>query len=404
MPLFRMYWQRLLRRPGSVFIWMALPFVFMTLYQLVFGGSGHDSMPKLGLAIVDQDSSLASQLTRGALEQGPVGDMITLHEARDMAAVDELFKAETASAALILPRGFGTKFLRNEPDTIRLVRNPRHTIGPQIAEGIVGSLATIANGLAGQFSAPLEQARAMADRSQSPTSEEIGKISQQFFVAGQSMQNLTVLGDINVVVVDEKEKEEENFSMAALFFPGLIMFGLLSLSLHVEHRFMLDRTQHVTDRIITSPVAPMRVALQQRVFALSFLFLIGVVSILVAAAIWRIPLVGIGTATLLLFGLAMFIAGWNGSIFAMSKSVRAASAIASTAMVFLSILGGGFFPAEFMPASFQAVIRWMPTGMANLGFTRALTGRELTISLPLFFAMSLALFTIAILLNRRKTR
>ena len=403
MHLFRMYWQRLLRRPGSVFIWMALPFVFMTLYALVFGGDD-DAMPKIGLAIVDQDSSLASQLVRGALEQGPVGDMLTLHDARDMPAVDELFKAETVSAALVLPHGFGNKFLRNEPDTLRLVRNPRHTIGPQVAEGIVGSLTTIANGMAGRFSAPLQDARALADGTQSPTPEEIARISQQFFVPGQSTQNLTVLRDINVVVVDENEKEEENFSMAALFFPGLIMFGLLSLSLHVEHRFMLDRTQHVTDRIITSPVAPLRVAIQQRLFALSFLYLIGIVSLLVAAAVWRMPLVGIATANLIVFGMAIFIAGWNGSIFAMSKSIRAASAIASTAMVFLSILGGGFFPAEFMPAGFQAIIRWMPTGMANLGLTRALTGRELTISLPLFFAMSLAFFSIAVLLNRRKTR
>lgn len=403
MPLFRMYWQRLLRRPGSVFIWMALPFVFMTLYTLVFGRND-DAMPKIGLAVVDQDSSLASRLARGALEQGPVGDMITIHEARDMAEVDELFKEETASAALVLPRGFGTKFLRNEADTLRLVRNPRHTIGPQIAEGIVGSLTTVANGLAERFSAPLQDVRTLADGTESPTSEEIGRISQQFFMAGRSTQNLTVLRDINVIVVDENEKEEQNFSMAAMFFPGLIMFGLLSLSLHVEHRFMLDRTQHVTDRIITSPVPPLRVAIQQRLFALSFLYLIGIVSLLVAAAVWRMPLVGIATANLIVFGLAMFIAGWNGSIFAMSKSVRAASAIASTAMVFLSILGGGFFPAEFMPAGFQAIIRWMPTGMANLGFTRALTGRELTISLPLFFAMSLALFSIAVLLNRRKTR
>ena len=403
MNLFRMYWQRLLRRPGSVFIWMALPFVFMTLYSLVFGRDD-DALPKIGLAVVDQDSSLVSGLAIGSLEQGPVGDMITLHPVSDIGVVEELFKEETASAALILPPDFGEKFLRNEPDTLRLLRNPRHTIGPQIAEGIVGSLVTIGNGLASRFGAPLRDARELAGRSEWPSNDEVGDISRQFFMAAQSAQGLSSLRSIDVVVVDENEKEEQNFSMAAMFFPGLVMFGLLSLSLHVEHRFMLDRTQNVTDRIITSPVSPLRVAIEQRVFALSFLFLIGMASILVAAAVWRMPLVGIGTASVILLGLAMFIAGWNGSIFAMSNSNRAASAIASTAMVFLSILGGGFFPAEFMPAGFQSIIRWIPTGMANLGFTRALTGRELTIPLPLFFAMSLVLFSVAVLLSRRKTR
>ena len=73
-------------------------------------------------------------------------------------------------------------------------------------------------------------------------------------------------------------------------------------------------------------------------------------------------------------------------------------------MVFLSILGGGFFPAEFLPASFLAAVKWIPTGMANLALTRALTGRDVTISLPLLFAMSLSVLTMAMLLSRKRIR
>ncbi|HEU4929224.1 MAG TPA: hypothetical protein VFU38_05290, partial [Candidatus Krumholzibacteria bacterium] len=101
---------------------------------------------------------------------------------------------------------------------------------------------------------------------------------------------------------------------------------------------------------------------------------------------------------------SLFIAGWNGAIHSLSRSPRAASAIASTAMVFLSILGGGFFPAEFMPASFQSAVKWIPTGMANLGLTRALTGRELTISLPLLFAVSFGFFALAVVMNKKRIR
>jgi ABC-2 type transport system permease protein len=402
MHLFRMYWQRVVRKPGSVFLWMALPFVFMTIYTLAFGGD--DAPPKVGIAIVDQDSSLASGLVKTALTQGPVAEMLTIIDARDLSDVETLFGRETASAALVIPPGFGDKFLRNEPDTLHLLRNPRHTIGPQIAEGVASTLVTIANELYAQFATPLRSVREIAERSESPTSDQVADISRQFFAAGQSARGLSVLQKIDVVVIDEEEKEEQGFSMAALFFPGLVMFGLLSLSLHIEHRFMMDRVHRVTHRLVTAPIAPWRIAVEQRVFAVSFLYLIGVVSLLVGAVIWHIPLRGFATANLVVVALALFIAGWNGSLFSLSRSPRAASAISSIAMVFLSILGGGFFPAEFMPTGFQSLIKWIPTGMANLALTRSLTGRELTISLPLLFAVSLAFFTVGIALGRKRIR
>ncbi len=403
MHLFRMYWQRVLKRPGSALLWMALPFVFMTIYTLAFGGD-NGGMPKVGVAIVDQDRSLVSRLAKGAFAQGPVADMLTIVDARDLAEVEGLFEKETASAALVIPRGFGDKLLRSQPDSLVLYRNPRHTIGPKVIEGILRGFVLIANEMSVQFGSPLASALDMTGRSTAPTSDEIAAISMQFFAAGQQVSGLSALRNIDVIVVDEEAQEEAAFSMAALFFPGLIMFGLLSLSLHVEHRFMLDKINHVTDRVVTAPVAPWRVAIEQRAFAVSFLYLIGVVSLLLGAVVWRIPLRGVLAANVIVVAMVLFIAGWNGSLFAMSRSPRAASAIASTAMVFLSILGGGFFPAEFMPAGFQSIIKWIPTGMANMGLTRALTGRDSTISVPLLFAISLAFLTAAVVLGKKRIR
>jgi hypothetical protein len=57
-----------------------------------------------------------------------------------------------------------------------------------------------------------------------------------------------------------------------------------------------------------------------------------------------------------------------------------------------------------MPAAFQSIIKWIPTGMANLGLTSSLTGRELTISLPLLFAVSLAFFAVSTVLSRKRIR
>jgi hypothetical protein len=399
MHLFRMYWQRTLRRPGSVFLWLAVPFVFMTIYTMVFGNN-NSGPPKTTMAIVDQDSSLASQLVKGALRQGPVASMIDLVDARDTTAVDEMFRKEKASAALLIPDGFGDRLLRMESQKLILYKNPRHYIGPQIAEGIVNSLFIIGNGLINQFSAPMQRISTMKDK---PTVDQIGEISQQFFLAGKNLRGLSSIRNIDVTIIEkEKDTQASGFNLAAMFFPGLIMFGLLSVSLNLEHRFQRDRTNNVTRRFVTAPVSPWSVAIQQRLYTASFAFVVGIVAGTLGGLIWHIPAHGLPTAVLIIMALALFVSGYNGIVFSLSSSVRAVSAISSISMVFLAILGGGFFPTEFTPPAFQAITKFIPTGMVNLGLTHCLTGRPLGISLPVLFAYCGAFFIVGMFMSRRR--
>jgi ABC-type polysaccharide/polyol phosphate export permease len=357
----------------------------------------------VGLAVVDQDSSLASRLTRSALGQGPIAELIEVVDATDVPAVTGLFESQRASAAVIIPDGFGDRLLRMEPDTLLVYRNPRHTIGPQIAEGVLGALTTLGNGLLGQFSQPMQRVRASFDRGTDPSVDEIGEISKSFFLAARSARGLSGLQKIDVSVVKEKDdQKEEGFNLAAMFFPGLIMFGLLSVSVNLERRFLVDRTRHVTHRLVTAPLSPWRVAVEQRLYTASFVYIVGVLSATVGGLIWRIPAHGLATANLITIALSLFVSGFCGLVFSLSNSVRAVSAISSISMTFLSILGGGFFPAELTPPAFQSVVKWIPTGMANLGLTHCLTGRELGISIPVLFLYCGAFFVAGTFMGRRR--
>ena len=399
MHLFRMYWQRTLRKPGSVVVWLAVPFVFMAIYTMVFGNDS-SGPPRTTMAIVDQDSSLVSKLVKSALGQGPVADMITLVDAKDMTQVDEMFKKETASAALVIPDGFGESVLAMKPQQLMLYKNPRHYIGPQIAEGIVRSLTVIGDGLVGQFQQPLTQINSLDHK---PSVEEIGKISQSFYGTSQSMRGLSAIRNIDVTIVEkEKDSESNDFNLAAMFFPGLVMFGLLSVALNLEHRFLRDRANHVTRRFVTAPISPWSVAIQQRLYTASFAFVVGIVAGTLGGLIWRIPPHGLGTAVVIILALALFVSGWNGVVFSLSSSTRAVSAISSISMVFLSLLGGGFFPVDFTPAGFQAITKLIPTGMVNLALTHCLTGRPLGVSLPVMFALCGGFFVAGILMSRKR--
>jgi ABC-2 type transport system permease protein len=394
-----MYWERTLRHPGNILLWLALPFVFMTIYTMVFGDDS-SGPPKTTLAVIDQDSTMVSQFVKGAFAQGPVRDLVTVVEAPDTAAVDKMFHDEKASAALVIPDGFGDRVRRMEPQTLVLYTNPRHTIGPQIADGVVSSMLVIANGLLDQFAAPVQRIGAMEE---APTADQVGDISRQFFAASRGAGGFAAIRNIDVVVVEEEDDTEDvDFNLAAMFFPGLVMFGLLSVSLHLEHRFLQDRVQHVTRRLVTAPLSPWSVAIQQRFYSASFVYVVGVAAAILGGLIWRIPPHGLVDANWITVALALFMAGFNGIVFSLSSSVRAVSAISSIAMVFLAMLGGGFFPAEFTPPAFQSVMKLIPTGMANLGLTHSLTGKPLGISLVVLFLYCGAFFIAGIVAARRR--
>jgi ABC-2 type transport system permease protein len=405
MHVFRMYWRRTLRMSGAIYLWMLIPFVFMFIYQAAFGGGG--SVVKTTLAVVDEDSTFVSEFVSGAFSQGELADFI---QVRNVASLDEagaLFEDGDASAALVIPEGFAEKLVAVEDVTLTLYTNPRHYIGPQIAEGVTGSLVAMGNGLLGVFAEPLRLVKKYNDENPDFDADDVANLARLFFEVGDNAPNIGAIAGIDVVTVEPESTEDDNslgddWNMATLFFPGLLVFGLLSVSLGLETRFLQDRLRGVTRRMVVAPLAPWSLVLQQRLYAGSFIFAIAVVSAAIGGLLWQIEPVGLITATWIAVALTLFITGINGIIFSLSNSLRATSAISSIVMIALVSVGGGFFPAEFIGSTFKGIASLTPTGMANIGLTQALTGRALEISLPVLFAYCGAFFVASVLLARRR--
>jgi ABC-type uncharacterized transport system permease subunit len=399
MHLFRMYWTRVLKKPGVIFLWLLLPFVFMAIYTLTFGG---ESTFKVGMAVVDRDSSLVSRFFTGSLDQGPLSDLVERYPVASLEQVEKLFSRNKVSAALVIPEHFGDELLRGQAVTLTLYRNPRHTIVPEIAEGIVGGLATLANGMLSLFQQPLAEIQAFIDGDRSPTGDEIAGIARTIYTLADDAPNLGAIANIDVKIVEEKEKQPWEFNMAAMFFPGLVAFALMSLSLAIEYRFLFDRKNKVNRRIVMAPMRPVNVLFQQRLYSVTFLYVMAVGTAFLGGIIWSIAPKGIFTINLLAVALIFFIAGVNGIIFGLTNSLKAVSAISSIAMMVLMVMGGGFFPIEFYPGWAQAAAKWIPTGMINTALTRTLTGRETGVSLPLLYAVCGAFFALSVVVGRRR--
>lgn len=399
MRLFRMYWMRTLKKPGGIFLWLLLPFVFMTIYTVTFGG---DETFSVGLAVVDNDSSIVSNFVMGAFGQGPLEELIELYPVPDLNEADALFHREKASAALVVPEGFGAQLLRNNPTTLTLYKNPRHTFGPQIAEGIVSGIATLANGAASLFGEPLAAIQKYIDDDRAPTADQVAGIARTVYSSGDEAPNLGAIVNINVTIVYDADKEPWEFNMAAMFFPGLVAFTLMSLSLALEYRFLFDRKNKVNHRIVMTPMRPSNILLQQRLYSVAFLYLMAVGTGLLGGIIWRISPVGIINVNLIAVALILFITGINGCIFGLTNSLKAASAISSVVLMVLMALGGRFFPIEFYPGWAKTVAEWVPTGMANTALTRTLTGRDMGVSFPVLYGYCGAFFALSMIVRRRR--
>jgi len=401
MPFFSMYWQRVARRPGTIIMWMAVPFVFMVIYQGAFGGS--HNLPKTSLAVVDYDNTPVSRFFTGALAQGPVARFLNVREAEDSSAIEALFASDRASAALIVSPGFSSRLLAQEPDTLVLLTNPRHSIGPRIARGVVETFAVLGNGLLDVFSEPLARMHTFAERDSTPQMDDISGMARASYAAVRRAPGFGSLSKIHVQIVEEKSHHPvDGINLATLFFPGLIMFGIFSASLSLETRFLIDRLNGVTRRFVTAPVRPARVAVEQRLFAFTFLYCVAAIASLLGGIVWHIPTGGVVDAAWISAALILFVVGFNGAVYSLSNSRKAVAAIATILMMVLMISGGAFFPAEFTPEWFQHVSLLTPTGMANIALTHALTGRTASISAPALWAWALGTFIVGMALARRR--
>ncbi len=399
MNLFRMYWERTLRKPGAIFLWLLLPFVFMTIYSLSFGG---DNQFSVGLAIVDRDSSFVSGFVKNAFGQGPLADLLKIHPAEDLDEVEKLFSSEKASAALEIPAGFGKDLFLSDSTTLTVYRNPRHYIGPQIAEGVVGGLATLGNGVTNLFGEPMGLVQQYMGGDKTPSADEVAGLARTFYALGDQAPNLGAITAIKVSLVEEKTKKPFDFNMASMFFPGLVAFALMSLSLSLEYRFLFDRKYKINHRIAMTPIRPINILLQQRLYTVVFLLVMALGCALLGGLIWRIPPTGILNVCVISFGLILFITGINGLIFGLSSSLKAVSSISSVVLMVLMALGGGFFPIELYPDWAQAVAGKIPTGMANGALTRSLTGRAPEISYLVFYAYCGVFFLLSIFMGRKR--
>jgi ABC-2 type transport system permease protein len=354
-------WARALRDPSQFAIALGIPVVLAVLMSMVFGRE--PAAPQGRLLVADEDHSIASVRFLDGFRREPLNKMITIEQVTRDAGRARIDRGD-ASAFLLIPRGMQQAFLMNLPCRLELVTNPAQGILPQIIQQTLG-IAVDAGTFFLSEAKPLIELENVAVRHTTPSPAR---------------------------------------SFAAVFLPSSLFMGLLFLANAAAGDIWKERTAGTLRRLASSPVS-MDAYLMARVIFVVLLYLAAAFGGL-AAAQW---LAGLPVANLPAAALWMAFAGTVFYLFFLwiavqAETQRAASVLANLIIFPLAMLGGCFFPFEWMPKWMVVAGKLTPNGWALTQFKSILDGAVDSTHLGTAVTLLAAFSALAFILTVRRLR
>jgi ABC-type multidrug transport system permease subunit len=352
---------RLLRDPSQLVVALGSPVVLAVLMSLVFGRA--PAAPKGLLLVADEDRSIASDHFLDGFRREPLNKMVVIEKVTRDAGRARIDRGD-GSAFLLFPKGFQQAFLMNLPCRLELITNPAQSILPQIIQETLG-IAVAAGSYFRRGGTPLIELE-------------------------------------NVAVAVPRPKPARSFS--AVFLPSMLFMGLLFLASGLATDIWKERTSGTLRRMASSPVS-MAEYLTARVAFVAMLYaIVAVVGLVAADRLAGMPVPHLAGAALWItfVGIVFYLLFlW---IAVQPTTQRAASVLANMCIFPLAMLGGCFFPFEWMPAWMVRIGKLTPNGWALTQFKTIVDGTADSARLATAAALLLAFSAVAFFLTMRRLR
>jgi ABC-type multidrug transport system permease subunit len=347
-------WARVRRDPSQLLVPLGIPLVLAVLMSMVFGRQ--PVTPRGRLLVDDEDQSIASARFLDGFRRAPLDKMVTIEPVTREAGRARIDRGE-ASAFLILPRGLQTAFLFHLPCQLELYTNPSERIIPQMIQETLTLTVDAA----------------------------------AFFRQGG--QPLIAVENVALGVAKPAR------SFAAVFLPSSLFMGLLFIATSTAGDIWKERTAGTLRRIATSPVSMASYLAARLTFVALLYAIVGVLGLLAADRLAGMPVPNLPAAALwITFAGTVFylLFLW---ISVQASTQRAAGVLANLIIFPLAMLGGCFFPFEWMPPWMVTVGKLTPNGWALSQFKAildsAVNGPQLAICAALLTALGAVTFVLS---------
>jgi len=395
--------------PVALLIWIGLPVMLGGMMSLLFGGDGQ--APRAHVLVVNQDDSAIGNFLVGALGQGGMDEFLQVEQV-DLETGRERIGDGDGTALLIVPAGFGTALLNDEPTELTLITNPAQRILPAIVvEGleILGEAVFYGQRLLGE---PIRQ---LADGP--PPGQDFFDSATIAELSSEINDRMTAAGDLlfpPVLDLDfggaETEGEEDTaaantgIDLGRFFLPGMIFMSILFIAQGMSNDLWTEKQAGTLRRAVSSPNSLLSFVAGKLLAGLLLIAMVAAMALLVGVFAFGIsPLRAslavvwcayAGTALLCLF---LFIA-------ILGSNQRAANLISTMTLFPLMMIGGSVFPFELMPVWMRAVGAWTPNGLAVVQLRALLFGSPEPAAVAMAAAAIAATAGVTLLLCVRRLR
>lgn len=388
--------RRRLADPAALAIWIGLPLLLGTLIGLVFDRGG--DVPTARVLVVNEDDSALTGLILGALAQGVSAGQVAIDfEATERAAGEKRIDDGDVTALLVVPAGFGTALLEEQPTTLTLLTNPAETILPAIVVDGLGVVREGAFYAQRVFGEPL---RGIAG-GRGPGQEFIDSAAVAIFAAAINERVIAVsrlfdppLLEIDLGVAAEAGgtagEGDGGLDLISFLLPGMLLMSILFIAQGMSDDVWIEKEKGTLRRAVWAP-QPLLVFVAGKLLAsLAVMAFVATIAVTAAALHFDLELARVPAAVLWcafagagLFGLFLLIS-------LLATSHRTANLVSMMVLFPMMIIGGSFVPLEALPEWMRTVGAWTPNGVALTQLAELLTGtpepRALAAAATIIFA------------------
>ncbi len=390
-----------LKRPGQWIVVFVVPFIFIWIFNVVFGGSS--GAPIVSVYLVNEDGGAAAQTAVTALGNAA---NLQIEMLADRAEADRRVGAGQRLAAIIIPAGFSEAIQSTQGGKIEIIADPARSEQAAIVGGLVNAAlgpmiidAEVSRGINQQIGDSLNSLSLPGS-----SADDNAKLKEFLSAAFKGVVSAQVQDAIDHPLVQIEEVSAVNASAAHPLtlveglVPGYSLMYVFFLISMIANTVVEERETGSLRRLQVLPARRGTILLGK---ALPF-FLIAVVQmgalLIVSHYVFKMGL-GQHPAALLpvILGTSVSVAGLGIMIAALVRSGGQASGLTILVVLIMAAASGSLFPAIRIPfVEYLTPHHWAILGIQNV-IARGMDWSGVLLPSAVLLAAGAAFFTIGVM-------